>query len=203
MCFFFFQAEDGIRYATVTGVQTCALPISLAGGEAMDANHSLNLVAETLRIEGPDRGSDDPIRKTRPPVTQSIAPEIIGEDSRRSVIGKEQTSPGRDGFESIDRGFHSGKTPRGRGPIRRSKEEGGHQSRAGRECPGSLHRQGRGPGASGRSSEKKDIGGVPRSAERIHGHQARNGPQKVWKDEDDGRRPPLENEREHAGGRQY
>src|SRR5207245_11725561 len=27
--FFFFQAEDGIRYATVTGVQTCALPISL------------------------------------------------------------------------------------------------------------------------------------------------------------------------------
>src|SRR2546430_5120601 len=25
--FFFFQAEDGIRYLTVTGVQTCALPI--------------------------------------------------------------------------------------------------------------------------------------------------------------------------------
>src|SRR5205085_8236125 len=30
MCtsFFFFQAEDGIRGLTVTGVQTCALPIS-------------------------------------------------------------------------------------------------------------------------------------------------------------------------------
>src|SRR5256886_5568793 len=26
-CFFFFQAEDGIRDLTVTGVQTCALPI--------------------------------------------------------------------------------------------------------------------------------------------------------------------------------
>src|SRR2546425_3270330 len=26
--FFFFQAEDGIRYKLVTGVQTCALPIS-------------------------------------------------------------------------------------------------------------------------------------------------------------------------------
>src|SRR2546427_5956929 len=25
--YFFFQAEDGIRYLTVTGVQTCALPI--------------------------------------------------------------------------------------------------------------------------------------------------------------------------------
>src|SRR2546422_6234991 len=27
--FFFFQAEDGIRDVAVTGVQTCALPISL------------------------------------------------------------------------------------------------------------------------------------------------------------------------------
>src|SRR2546430_8782181 len=31
MCFFFFQAEDGIRDLTVTGVQTCALPISGLG----------------------------------------------------------------------------------------------------------------------------------------------------------------------------
>src|SRR5207344_3131690 len=29
--FFFFQAEDGIRDADVTGVQTCALPISPGG----------------------------------------------------------------------------------------------------------------------------------------------------------------------------
>src|SRR2546430_9295133 len=29
VCFFFFQAEDGIRDLTVTGVQTCALPISV------------------------------------------------------------------------------------------------------------------------------------------------------------------------------
>src|SRR5207249_6194456 len=28
-CIFFFQAEDGIRDRNVTGVQTCALPISL------------------------------------------------------------------------------------------------------------------------------------------------------------------------------
>src|SRR5689334_24598170 len=30
--FFFFQAEDGIRDGTVTGVQTCALPISERAG---------------------------------------------------------------------------------------------------------------------------------------------------------------------------
>src|SRR5258708_19590647 len=37
-CFFFFQAEDGIRDDLVTGVQTCALPIwihrSIAGTSA-------------------------------------------------------------------------------------------------------------------------------------------------------------------------
>src|SRR6267378_7628485 len=32
--FFFFQAEDGIRDLYVTGVQTCALPISLCSGAA-------------------------------------------------------------------------------------------------------------------------------------------------------------------------
>src|SRR5258708_10773044 len=39
-CFFFFQAEDGIRDDLVTGVQTCALPISKArapGHEPSDA----------------------------------------------------------------------------------------------------------------------------------------------------------------------
>src|SRR5207302_9031431 len=33
--FFFFQAEDGIRDFHVTGVQTCALPISLTIGPMM------------------------------------------------------------------------------------------------------------------------------------------------------------------------
>src|SRR5258706_7101729 len=33
LLFFFFQAEDGIRDWSVTGVQTCALPISLKVGD--------------------------------------------------------------------------------------------------------------------------------------------------------------------------
>src|SRR5260370_25274743 len=32
MSFFFFQAEDGIRDSSVTGVQTCALPIQAEDG---------------------------------------------------------------------------------------------------------------------------------------------------------------------------
>src|SRR2546427_1427712 len=35
LLFFFFQAEDGIRDLTVTGVQTCALPILVGGLEAL------------------------------------------------------------------------------------------------------------------------------------------------------------------------
>src|SRR2546427_3409256 len=40
--FFFFQAEDGIRDLTVTGVQTCALPILMAKGAVPD-DHPLLL----------------------------------------------------------------------------------------------------------------------------------------------------------------
>src|SRR6266542_4540598 len=43
--FFFFQAEDGIRDATVTGVQTCALPIFRLGEPIEDAERE-----ETFRV---------------------------------------------------------------------------------------------------------------------------------------------------------
>src|SRR2546430_6428016 len=39
--FFFFQAEDGIRDLTVTGVQTCALPISIRIVAIVHRRHSL------------------------------------------------------------------------------------------------------------------------------------------------------------------
>src|SRR6266511_4641079 len=53
--FFFFQAEDGIRYFHVTGVQTCALPIlrrrALRGDAALHPGDPLSLLAlpEALR----------------------------------------------------------------------------------------------------------------------------------------------------------
>src|SRR2546425_6444561 len=53
MTFFFFQAEDGIRDKLVTGVQTCALPISRAkqavGREAVHV---------CLEIPARDRSTD-------------------------------------------------------------------------------------------------------------------------------------------------
>src|SRR6266542_6051037 len=55
MCFFFFQAEDGIRDATVTGVQTCALPISRWGKKAIgmpEVDEAIDRV-----MAGPERKS--------------------------------------------------------------------------------------------------------------------------------------------------
>src|SRR5437773_4450219 len=48
--FFFFQAEDGIRDRDVTGVQTCALPISRRGQVRQEHVQSLGRVARRRRI---------------------------------------------------------------------------------------------------------------------------------------------------------
>src|SRR2546430_16311116 len=49
--FFFFQAEDGIRDLTVTGVQTCALPIS-DGGETGRLVIAVRRQTETVSLPG-------------------------------------------------------------------------------------------------------------------------------------------------------
>src|SRR2546427_6458546 len=66
--FFFFQAEDGIRDLTVTGVQTCALPIlrrvragALGGRGARPADplaHSLEHDKKHRDDEDPDASGD-------------------------------------------------------------------------------------------------------------------------------------------------
>src|SRR6267143_762109 len=55
--FFFFQAEDGIRDGTVTGVQTCALPISFVDdlqGHGLPLR--LHYAGPSFRYERPSRG---------------------------------------------------------------------------------------------------------------------------------------------------
>src|SRR5438309_5690542 len=56
---FFFQAEDGIRDGTVTGVQTCALPI-LTRGLRESAIIALGIVALVLLIALLTYSPDDP-----------------------------------------------------------------------------------------------------------------------------------------------
>src|SRR5207253_4123712 len=47
-CHFFFQAEDGIRYGHVTGVQTCALPILRCDSFSSDLQFHHRTPAEKL-----------------------------------------------------------------------------------------------------------------------------------------------------------
>src|SRR5437764_14542036 len=51
--FFFFQAEDGIRDTSVTGVQTCALPISTSGGKG----RGLHLLSAGCRVSRRQMGA--------------------------------------------------------------------------------------------------------------------------------------------------
>src|SRR6266436_1169639 len=55
--FFFFQAEDGIRDVAVTGVQTCALPISILKrvncdqvGVCVDTGNSIALLEDPMEV---------------------------------------------------------------------------------------------------------------------------------------------------------
>src|SRR5205823_7255163 len=59
-CFFFFQAEDGIRDKLVTGVQTCALPISFAPHVRAWARYALS-----------ERGDRDPTPRGTLPIDRS------------------------------------------------------------------------------------------------------------------------------------
>src|SRR5690625_7551428 len=54
--FFFFQAEDGIRDGHVTGVQTCALPISLPEDAGAHPDHGGTGVDRDLQVPGHPHG---------------------------------------------------------------------------------------------------------------------------------------------------
>src|SRR5436305_13616423 len=71
--FFFFQAEDGIRDADVTGVQTCALPI---------------LSSASTRVMGTSRNATSATASARTPPTPSmtVMPNEIGRASCRERV---------------------------------------------------------------------------------------------------------------------
>src|SRR5205807_5264566 len=69
---FFFQAEDGIRDYKVTGVQTCALPISgdptptTGGGSGPSAGRTGRTSGTARRLKARSQGRGAPRRADRP-----------------------------------------------------------------------------------------------------------------------------------------
>src|SRR5438309_9669385 len=63
--FFFFQAEDGIRDGTVTGVQTCALPISVLAVAVVGDDDGP--IGKRHEVQGQRADRDDTPGRTDPP----------------------------------------------------------------------------------------------------------------------------------------
>src|SRR2546430_11016190 len=66
LVFFFFQAEDGIRDLTVTGVQTCALPISTAKWENIAIVKAVQAAVCPLNTRNGATGMNAPIAVDAP-----------------------------------------------------------------------------------------------------------------------------------------
>src|SRR5205085_7547251 len=84
--FFFFQAEDGIRDLTVTGVQTCALPIWCRGatGRAVD---DLRRPGDDLPLGQGAQGPGVPAVREEP--DDHRAHRLRGVRSEERRVGKE------------------------------------------------------------------------------------------------------------------
>src|SRR3954452_25636956 len=98
--FFFFQAEDGIRDADVTGVQTCALPISTRSSDGKgksaakpklpDKDTSRELRSEERRVgKSVDLGGRRIIKKKK-------EEELREWKARRMHVGRREGGTGID-----------------------------------------------------------------------------------------------------------
>src|SRR5687768_17890936 len=94
--FFFFQAEDGIRDVAVTGVQTCALPISVRGelgvcdvGARLDVELVVRAFVRIVRVAAPA------VRVREPQLDARRACGNVELRSEERRVGKEWRFRGR------------------------------------------------------------------------------------------------------------
>src|SRR5688500_19826986 len=90
---FFFQAEDGIRDYKVTGVQTCALPISsrqarAASGAEVLTTEAASASASAARRSGATTRLTSPSRRASSAPSPSPASIEIGRASCRERVGR-------------------------------------------------------------------------------------------------------------------
>src|SRR5438132_13531667 len=96
---FFCQAEDGIRYHCVTGVQTCALPISVSSSpKAKPAP------PEEPGLEPPDSNDADP-------VDHRLQEDLFQSRSEERRVGKECRTRGPTYLETKNTTYDSRAAP--------------------------------------------------------------------------------------------
>src|SRR5699024_11906180 len=92
---FFFQEEDGIRYRNVTGVQTCALPISHARARHLRAAFADAVLAhvEPGLGTGPTAGGGAHlavlVQMSEPMDAEGIRDHVLTTRSEERRVGKE------------------------------------------------------------------------------------------------------------------
>src|SRR5713226_7993671 len=101
--FFFFQAEDGIRDGRVTGVQTCALPISplLAGVRVVDATAVVlgpyasqilgDMGADVIKLEPPE---GDMLRHVHPMRSPAMGATFLTPNRNKRSLALNLKAPG-------------------------------------------------------------------------------------------------------------
>src|SRR2546427_10106191 len=112
MLIFFFQAEDGIRDLTVTGVQTCALPIWIACAKVTEAEPFVAAGCRDVVIAYPVVGHDKWQKLAR---MAREAKVTVNVDSAAAVRGISEAA-GEAGAQvqgqvGVDSGFHRGGFP--------------------------------------------------------------------------------------------
>src|SRR5579862_2684204 len=88
--FFFFQAEDGIRDGTVTGVQTCALPISTNDTPARHHRQPAQTASPTAAA--PNRAAAPPPAAARQPAQSPAAAAQRAPARKAPLHGSSQQS---------------------------------------------------------------------------------------------------------------
>src|SRR5690606_7143499 len=108
---FFFQAEDGIRGFHVTGVQTCALPISASGSTR---NRARKVSATPIRVQRTQAGSS--VARRQRAASSGLATctsvcVVMGSSSESATLGpplqtidQQQQQEGRDEHHGADGG---------------------------------------------------------------------------------------------------
>src|SRR5699024_12213044 len=93
--FFFVQAEDGIRYRNVTGVQTCALPIFFSSPSSSFFSSAFAAMQAEKAAKAEEKNEEDGDEKTPAASRVNVQFDKRSEERRVGQAGGEESGRGK------------------------------------------------------------------------------------------------------------